>query len=164
MEKVLLNQEEIIQIKLFENEVLTTTKFIRFSGISLGIALLVSIATYYFLNIQHPLIHLSLLTITLSIIIAKSLLNDLFPKSDMILIIAFGEFQLMKNNQILYCEKIENLGFELENSLLVIKGLYTSNMLIGLAASHQESSISSKKIDYVIYSKSDWQILLSICP
>lgn len=167
MKTPITNQNGIIQIKLFNYETFTANEFIRVAGFSLGMALLIGITSYCYLDTHIALVPISLSIITVLIAVVGLLSNHLFPDADLILIIAYEEFKLMDNTKILSYSKITDLVFEKQIhpssniSILTIKGLGHSEILITHGSMKiKKPSISCAKINYVVNSGTDWQTLL----
>lgn len=164
MEADILKQEKILQIKLVQYEQLTTKKLVRRIEIGLFVLLLIGAITYYYFNIDSTMIllNLSLLTLVFSFILFP--LTDYSLTNNITLIIAFGEFQLMKNEKITQFENISYLDFKHRESasskipILTIKGPTFSEISIGYG--NPKNSDIEQPIDYLIHSKLDWEILM----
>ena len=155
-------QDKIIQIGLSEYKHSITPKWL----FGLGLLLLVtlgSIAYWYFrINLLLLLLGCVLLSIVFSFLCYQSAYNT--SAYDTTLVIAFGEFQLMKNKQILWSEKIDHLDihyYKYSNyqiPIVVIKGATFSKISIGYG---RPKIIKQKQeLDYLIFSKLNWKILL----
>ena len=163
MEATIQQEKSIIQIELFKYQFFSTKELMRIIGIGLLIVLAVNVTLYYFFNVRNILVYLDLLVVITTLLIIISPYNYLFPDVDIILIIAFGEFQLMKNKNIIWSKKIEELEFiksdKTSSQIPIVTIKSKSFKTISIGYGRPKTSKSKEKIDYLIFSKLDWEIL-----
>lgn len=163
MKTNVFNQDKIIQIELLEYRQLSIKSYLLIISISILIfAIIGGIINWYFkIDMLYILLGIILMTLTIFFIISQS--TYYVSTNDVTLIVAFGEFQLMKNKQILWCEKIDDLEFDYNEfsnyqiPILIIKSLNFSTLTIGYG--RPKPITTNTQINYLVFSKLDWKIL-----
>lgn len=156
-------EKSIIQIELFKHQFFSTKELVQMITIVLVILLIANLIFYYFLNSADILINLNLFFVGIILLISILPYKYLFQDVDTILIIAFDEFQFMKDNKILWCEKVEQIEFIKSDKtpakipIITIKS--KSFQAISIGYGRPKTSKSKSKIDYLTFSKLDWRIL-----
>lgn len=163
MNSAIFRQDPIIQLELFQNKQLRNNLLIPIMGIGLlGMIVISGLANYYF-EVGMTSLSIGVLLLVAVFLLLLSQYPTYFYTDSLTLVIAFGEFQLMEKNRILWRKKIEQLNFQhkesspMEIPIILIKSTSLSPIAIGYG--RPKNKHSKRNIDYLIFSKLDWNIL-----
>jgi hypothetical protein len=163
MNSTIFHQDQIIQLELLRYEQLTNQLLIGIISIVFLIIVGISGFAYYYFDVDIMIVIVGFLLLMASSLFVLSQYQTYFYTDSLTLVIAFGEFQLMNKTTILWQEKIEQLVFQYnegapnEIPIIMVKG--TSFSLIHIGYGRPKSNHSNTKIDYLVFSKLDWNIL-----
>lgn len=165
-----VSKEEVHQMLLYELYELSTQQLLNIIVISIMMSIILSSISFYLLSIDDWLLLIGVASITSLLFILFSCRKVLFPNANHILIIAFGEVRIMEKQTISAFDKINNLKItkgkhqKTKLPMLCIQGNEFPITYISFhkALSQWKSTATWDKVDFMIYSKKEWQKLNKI--